>query len=75
MKKLPTVEKLCDELFHAVQKHQGFAHISDGMGAMTHEQFFAAVCFALDHSKVATETMRAFLVKYGQIKPKRRGSR
>jgi hypothetical protein len=68
----PAVRKLNDELFSAVEKHQGFAHISDGMDAMDRDRFFEAVRFALDHSHVATEKLRDFLRKYGELKATRR---
>ena len=64
---LPTVEQLCDELFHFVQKDQGFAFLSDGMGSMEREMFFSAVRVALFHNKIASQKIAIFLRKYGQI--------
>lgn len=63
------VEKLNDELFQLVERDQGYAFISDGMGSMTREQFFAMARRALKHSRAASQKLGAFLKKHGELRP------
>ena len=62
-------EALCNELFCAVQTSQGFAFISDGMGAMTKKEFFSNVRHSLRHNRIASRKIYAFLKKHGELKP------
>ena len=60
------VEKLNEELFLAVQASQGFAFISDGIGAKTPEEFFTMVRNARDHTTKSFQIIESFLAKHGQ---------
>lgn len=67
MAKTPTVQKLAEEIFAAVQYDQGKAFISDGIEASrSRAQLFAVVRGSLKHSQLVVRKTRAFLRKYGQ---------
>lgn len=61
------MEKLGEELFELVERDQGYAYISDGMGSMTRQQFFDMTRRALKHSDIATTKIRSFLRKHGEL--------
>jgi hypothetical protein len=61
------VDALTDELFHAVQKEQGYAHVSDGETFATKAEFFRRIRGRLEWSRAATRRMRAFLKKHGEL--------
>lgn len=69
MSDTPTVYDLNDELFAAVERDQGLAHVSDGQfgGDPSRDEFFNVVRAQLRHAQAAARKMRAFLKKYDQL--------
>lgn len=61
------VDGLVNELFHRVQKEQGYAHVSDGETFATKAEFFQRIRGRLEWSKAASRRMRAFLKKYDEL--------
>lgn len=59
------VAKLVDELFAAVELHQGFFHISDGETFASKAEFFGRIIGRLKHGRRAVKKMEAFLKKHG----------
>lgn len=60
------VAKLADELFAAVELHQGFFHISDGENFDTLGEFWERIRGRLAHGRKACRIMADFLAKHGQ---------
>lgn len=61
------VERLVNELFHAVQNAQGHAFVSDGETFDSVTDFFARIRGRLKWSQETTRLMREFLKKYERI--------
>jgi hypothetical protein len=65
---IPEVVKKADEIFRLVEKDQGFAFISDGLGAVKSLQdLYAIVKITLRHTEKTARLIRAWLKKEGQM--------
>jgi hypothetical protein len=60
------VAVLADELFRAVELHQGYFFVSDGEMFPTPAEFFERVRGRLKHGRRAVRKMHAFLKKHGE---------
>lgn len=66
--KKSSVEVLADEIFKVLQFHQGYAFVSDGLGALRNRKtLFAVVRGALKHTEASARIMRRWLRKYGEL--------
>jgi len=58
------IEAMVDELFRAVQNHQGYFHISDGETFPTKRQLIKRIRGRLAHGRMAVQKMQAWLRKH-----------
>lgn len=61
------VDKLVDELFHAVQMEQGLGFVGDGETFAGRADFFRRIRGRLEWNRAAVRKMRNFLKKYGEL--------
>jgi hypothetical protein len=58
------VERLFDELFHKVERAQGYAFVSDGETFETKAELFKRIRGRLEWNKAASRIMAAWLRKH-----------
>lgn len=61
------VHELADELFAAIERSQGFAHVSDGETFPTVEAFFERIRGRLEHQRKGARIMADFLRRHNQL--------
>ena len=61
------VEVLANDIFDRVERAQGMAHISDGMGVMERKDFFNALRVAYRFSIEASKIIGIFLHEHGEF--------
>lgn len=60
-------EKLAIELFALVERDQGKAFISDGMGALSTADIYEAARTSLIYSESVVRNLRKWLKRHGQL--------